>query len=270
VYVDAGRGERLGFSGLAPVLRSIWLSRSLGELGQFAEAQACAEEGLGIATTADQPFSLIGAHVTVGILGLRRGHFDRATAAFRSGMELGRAWEIHAWLENDAGFACALALQGERDEAIRVLEEASTTVPGTGVGLFLARRAAWFAEAAREGGRPQEARRLAEQALRLARAHKERGDEAWALRLLGDLASDREPLDFPAAETRYSDALALARTLEMHPLVAHCHRGLGLLYRRTGARERAQRDLGLARDLYREMGMAFWLERTDVELAELQ
>jgi tetratricopeptide (TPR) repeat protein len=140
-------------------------------------------------------------------------------------------------------------------------------VQEAGVPLFLARGMVWLGEAARLCGRPQEAGRLAEEALNLARAHKERGDEAWALRLLGDLASDRE--QFSEAEGRYRDALALADALGMRPLAAHCYRGLGLLHRRTGATERAQRELAVARELYREMGMTFWLERPDGVSAEM-
>ena len=259
--------ERLGFSGLAAVLRNTWLSRSLIELGRFAEAKACAEDGLRMATTADQPFSLIGAHFDRGIAELRQGRFDTAAAAFRSGLELGRTWDIaNAWPWGDAGLACALALQGEREEAIRVLEKARTLVQGSGVRFYLAQRASWLGEAARVCDRPEEAERLAEEALHLARAHKERGDEAWALRLLGELASDRG--QFSKAEGLYRDALAVAETLGMRPLIAHCHQGFGGLARRTGDLDRAHRELGVARDLYREMSMTFWLEGTDPELTD--
>ena len=44
----------------------------------------------------------------------------------------------------------------------------------------------------------------------------------------------RDPLDIGKAEDRYRQALALAEALGMRPLVAHCHVGLGKLYRRTG------------------------------------
>jgi hypothetical protein len=47
----------------------------------------------------------------------------------------------------------------------------------------------------------------------------------------------------------------------MRPLVAHCHLGLGKLYRRTGSQELAQEHLGSATAMYREMGMRFWLEQ---------
>jgi hypothetical protein len=51
----------------------------------------------------------------------------------------------------------------------------------------------------------------------------------------------------------------------MRPLVAHCHLGLGKLYRRTGKREHAQENLTAATTMYREMGMMYWLESATTE-----
>ncbi len=50
----------------------------------------------------------------------------------------------------------------------------------------------------------------------------------------------------------------------MRPLVAHCHRGLGKLYRRTGTREQAQEHVATATTMYRDMGMTYWLEQAEV------
>jgi hypothetical protein len=55
----------------------------------------------------------------------------------------------------------------------------------------------------------------------------------------------------------------------MRPLVAHCHLGLGKLYRRIGKRDEAREHLTTARTMYREMGMPFWLEQAEAELREL-
>jgi tetratricopeptide (TPR) repeat protein len=259
--------DRLGLAGLAAVMRNTWLSRSLSEMGEFAEAHARTEEGLRMATAVDQPFSLITAHIDLGILGLLQGSFARAAVAFRSGVEIGHTWDLRiAWPLGDAGLACALALDGQRDDAIRVLEEATTRTDGSSVRYGLAQRVAWLGEAASLCGRPQEAWRLADEALRLAWDHGERGNAAWALRLLGDLASDREQLS--EAERQYRDALALADALGMRPLIAHCHRGLGVLHRRSGDLDRARCELRVARDLYRDMGMTGWQERADSVLGE--
>jgi hypothetical protein len=55
----------------------------------------------------------------------------------------------------------------------------------------------------------------------------------------------------------------------MRPLAAHCHRGLGELSQRVGALDLARGELGVARDLYRDMSMAVWLERADAEFTAL-
>ena len=55
----------------------------------------------------------------------------------------------------------------------------------------------------------------------------------------------------------------------MCPLVAHCHLGLGKLYRRTGKRQQAQEHLTTATTMFREMDMGFWLEKAEAEMREL-
>jgi hypothetical protein len=54
----------------------------------------------------------------------------------------------------------------------------------------------------------------------------------------------------------------------MRPLVAHCHLGLGKLYRRTGKDEQAREHLALAATMYREMDMRFYLEQAEAELRD--
>jgi hypothetical protein len=54
----------------------------------------------------------------------------------------------------------------------------------------------------------------------------------------------------------------------MRPLVAHCHLGLGKLYRRTGKRAQAQEHLATATTMYREMGMTYRLATAEAELRE--
>ena len=112
--------------------------------------------------------------------------------------------------------------------------------------------------------------RSAQRALALARTHGERGYQAHALRLLGDIHTQREPPDVAPAETHYRDALALAEELGMRPLQAHCHRGLGTLYATTGQQEQARTELSAAIALYRAMDMTFWLPQTEAALAQVE
>ena len=55
----------------------------------------------------------------------------------------------------------------------------------------------------------------------------------------------------------------------MRPLAAHCHLGLGKLYRRTGKRREAQKQVATAATMYREMDMGFWLSKAETGLMEL-
>ena len=54
----------------------------------------------------------------------------------------------------------------------------------------------------------------------------------------------------------------------MRPIVAHCHLGLGKLSRRAAKREQAREHLTTATAMYREMEMAFWLEKAEAEMRE--
>jgi tetratricopeptide (TPR) repeat protein len=121
----------------------------------------------------------------------------------------------------------------------------------------------WLGEAHLACGDAARARRHAQASLEMARAQATRGTEAWAWRLLGEIAAASDPPAVQEAETAYREALTRAAELSMRPLVAHCHLGLGRLYRRTGDRAKADEHLATARTLYREMDMSFWLAHAE-------
>ena len=111
-------------------------------------------------------------------------------------------------------------------------------------------------------GRRAEARRFAELALQT----RYRSRQAEALQLLGDIATHPEQFDPEKGAEYYRSALTLAEELGMRPLAAHCHLGLGKVYRRTAKREQAQEHLTSATAMYREMDMRFWLEQAEAEM----
>ena len=55
----------------------------------------------------------------------------------------------------------------------------------------------------------------------------------------------------------------------MRPLLAHCHLGLGRLYRRTSKQREAREHLTTAVSMYREMDMRFWQAQAETETTEL-
>jgi Flp pilus assembly protein TadD len=116
-------------------------------------------------------------------------------------------------------------------------------------------------------GHLEEVHALAERALTLA--HQERGNQAFALQLLGEIAAQRDPPEVEKAEAHYREALALAGELGMRPLVAHCHLGLGALYAKAGRGKQARVELAAAIVLYQAMEMTFWLPQAEAALAKV-
>jgi tetratricopeptide (TPR) repeat protein len=169
-----------------------------------------------------------------------------------------------------AGLGYAYALQGRLAEGRALLEEAISITLRTGSLVGHALCLAWLSEACRLMGHREEAWQHARQALDLARQQKARGSEARALHQLGVVHANADPPDVAPAEAHYQQALALAEELGMRPLVAHCHRGLGLLYAATGQREQAGTELSTARAMYQEMDMTFWLPETEAALAQVE
>jgi hypothetical protein len=63
--------------------------------------------------------------------------------------------------------------------------------------------------------------------------------------------------------------MMLAEPSGMRRLVAHCHLGLGKLYRRRGNHVQAQEHLTTATAMYADIGMIYWPEQAEAELRQL-
>jgi tetratricopeptide (TPR) repeat protein len=172
-----------------------------------------------------------------------------------------------AWWAPARGYAYALT--GRIAEGLSVLEEAVEWCASRHVLQAHARRLAWLAESHLLANHVAEATAAAEQAVAFAREHRERGNEALALRVLGEVAGHGEFPNVERAEDYYRQSLALAEERAHGPLAAHCHCGLGTLYRKVGRDEQAQVELATAAEMYRAMEMPFWLERAESELLQL-
>ena len=93
--------------------------------------------------------------------------------------------------------------------------------------------------------------------------------EGQLQRLLGDIAAHPDRFEVEIAEAHYHQALALAEELGLRPLMAHCHLGLGALYRRAGKRQQAREHITTAVTMFGEMDMRYWREQAEAELKEL-
>ena len=228
-----------------------------------------AEEGLRIAETVNNPFSLIEACYGVSVVYLRQGDVQRAIPVLERAMGLCQDWHIPLFLPRLAGaLGVAYALDGRIAAGLALVEQGVEQVAARDRPRGLALAVACLSEAYLLAGRLEDAHTRAAQALDLARQYQQRGTQAWALWLLGESTARQASPEVEPAAGHYRQALALAEELGMRPLQAHCHRGLGTLYATTGQREQARTALSTAIALYRAMEMTFWLPQTEAALAQ--
>ena len=253
-----------GTTSFPAVISRVWLALTESETGTFPEALQLAEEAVRIARSADEQFSRVAALAALGHGRLRRGDLAEAVSALEEGLEVARTRNIITWYPFCAAMlGHARTLTGRHPEALALLEDAVRR-DSVRVGRNLhSLRLAWLGEAHLHAGGVDEAQSRATEALALAVTHEEHGSQAWTLRLLGEIAVQCDPPGAEAAERHYCEALTRADALGMRPLAAHCHLGLGKLYRRTGDRAKAAEHLTTAGAMYREMDMGFWLAQAE-------
>jgi tetratricopeptide (TPR) repeat protein len=262
--------ERFGLTNLPAVLSRAWLAVCYGELGMFAEGRAVGEEGLRIAEAMAHPGSLMRAYHGLGLLALRQGDLPRALPWLERALGIFQDADLPAWFDwMAATLGAAYTLSGRIADAVPLLTQATEQATATAMASHQAFCRLSLGEVQMLAGHIEEAQTLAERALALTRAHQERGNEAYVLRLLGDIAARRDPPEDEKAEDCYQQARALAEELGMRPLQAHCHRDLGTLYAKIDQRAQARAELSTAIALYRAMDMTFWLPQAEVALAQV-
>jgi class 3 adenylate cyclase/tetratricopeptide (TPR) repeat protein len=259
--VDQLKGERLherfGIFGLPSVLSRGFLAWCLAEIGEFSEGRIIGEEAVQFAQAADHRFSMMYAHLGIGVVYLRSGEFERAIPILERALELGEFAQIPVGFSYGASYlGYALTLVGRAAEGIPLLEQSTSSAIST---RFVARhslRVAYLGEAYLLTGRVEDASAAAARAFQLARIHKERGHEAYALRLLGGVSLQCDEL--AEAERHYRGALHLALELGMRPLAAHCHWGLARLFHRMHDRDAEQQHAAAARTQFRDLNIVGW------------
>jgi class 3 adenylate cyclase/tetratricopeptide (TPR) repeat protein len=262
--------ERFGTNATVAASSWTWLSLCHAELGAFTQGLAMAAEGLRIAEAVNHPFSLINACYGISIVHQRQGDMQRVAPVLERAMSLGQDWHIPFLLPRQAAaLGLAYALDGRVAAGLVLAEQGVEQQAAMRGPRLLAPALICLSEAYLLAGRLEEAHQRAAQALDQARQYTQRGRQAWALWLLGEIHAHRQPPEAEPAVTSYREALALAEELGMRPLQAHCHRGLGMLYGMTGQRQQARAALATAVDLYRDMAMTFWLPQTEEALARI-
>jgi class 3 adenylate cyclase/tetratricopeptide (TPR) repeat protein len=262
--------ERYGLYGFPAVMSRGWLAWALAERGEFEEGLVVGEEGVQIAESLDHPFTMGAVYWHLSILHRIRGELGPAARLLDRMLTLTRDWNIRLLSSLGAwSLGYVHAISGRPDEGLELLREAYAAMQSMRYLLFRPLVLVHLGEASLRAGRAEDALATAAEGLAAARERKERGYEAYALRLLAEIASSGEPSEAEKAQEQYRQAIALAEEMGMRPLIAHCRSGLARLYRRMGKRAESDKHLAVAASMYCEMGMPFWLEKAKLQVDQL-
>ncbi len=234
--VAALAGERtrdhLGLPILPSVFARSHLVECLVEVGRFGDSARYADEAVALAETTNLPDTLLWAYHGAGVHHLARGDVEAATSAFERAYGLCRTYDMPAYAPRiSAELALALALAGGAAEGMPMVQRAAEEAGARKQAASYSQVLLLLGEVSLLADRLTEAETAATSALEHFRRQGERAHEAWALRLLGDVAARRSPADVAGAEARYRASRDLAAGLGMTPLVARCESALSDLAR---------------------------------------
>ena len=236
-----------------------FLAWCLAESGDFAEAISHADHAVRLAEALGSAYALVHACSGSGLVHLRNGAFAPAIAAAERAVELCRGRDFSGlWAMPASVLGLAYSSIGRPGEAVELLERAADVA-----SVLAAPILGFLGEAYLGCGRVHDAHTVGTRALEQSAAQKERGWQAWSLRLLADVVARREAPRIEAAEESYRRAMALADDLGMRPLLGRCHLGLAALYGRAGKQQQAVEHCEVAMRLFRETAMVYWLKQAE-------
>jgi tetratricopeptide (TPR) repeat protein len=253
---------------VASLTRRAWI---FAEFGKFSEAVNYGAEAVRIADVINHPASLMEAYTGLGLVYVRRGDAEKLVKILASLEGLANIYREPTYFHMIAAFlGSAYAMCGRVADSLAVLEEAieqsiATKLMARHTIILVA-----LGESYLLANRLIEANDCANRALRRSEECDERGNQAYAHRLMGELAVASDPVDEVDAREHYGHSLTLAESLTMQPLKAHGRLGLARLFHKIGRVGSAREELAAAVDLYSSMTMPLWLSQAETVAKHLK
>jgi len=109
-----------------------------------------------------------------------------------------------------------------------------------------------------------------EEALELSQKKNEKHFEGMSRATLGRILGKADRSQYDEAEEYVLQGINILEELKLKPGYVQGYLFLGELYADTGQREKALENLKKAEGMFQEMGMDYWLRRTQEVLSRLQ
>ena len=262
--------ERFGVAGFPAAMSRTYLAWALAERGEFSEAVDIGRQGVQLAEELGHAWSLVTASWGFASVFITRGEPERAVELLDRALSLAQEWYLAALIPAVMGsLGYAKIMSGQITDGLSMLQEATKSAEESGRLALHSLLLVYLGDALVAAKRIEDARSIAERVLALCRERGERGVEAMAHQLMGEVFSHLDSSQLDPSETHYRNALKLADELGMQPLKARCNFGIAEVHRLGGDLSKAKEKLTIAIDLFRDLEMHSWHRRSEARLHEL-
>ena len=261
--------QRHGMASVPSATARSCLALGMAELGDFKVIERIGQEAVQIAEQVRNAFTLVGVYVFLGMAYLRLGKVKLALQLLEKSHQTCLNSGVRSLFSYTAGsLGYAYLLLNEPSRALTILEEGAREENLEAAAFWISHPLTVLADAYRANGKKELASETATRALDVASSREERTLEAWAMLVMAEVNADMGWLE--QAMHWYRRGLNQAAELSMLPLTAHCHMGLGQLYLKREHGEEARSEIEAAIDLYRSMGMSYWLPQAESTFAKIK
>ena len=240
-------------------------------LGDFEKAEALCEKGLRLAHEIDDLYCIGYAEWWYGLVCNLKGDGDNAVKHCQNAIKYLEETQFLtilglAWGGLGQGYYYLRELDKAREYAEKGLEIQRAVGLSAGLGWYHSN----LGHVHLDLGDLENARACAEEALKLAQDSCERTNEANARVLLGRILGKTDPSQKDKAKEYILEGISIFNELQLKPLSSQGHLYLGELYGDTGQNEKALETLKKAEAEFQEMGMDYYLRRTQEVLERLE
>ena len=236
---------------------------SMGMIGNFSQGKLYCEKAIQVAEKINHLRSLGQAELYCGYLDNIKGEYKHAIEHLQKSVELLEQSKYFLMLTLARSFlGYAYFLQGDPQKAIENIQIALKIHNDIGFMLSISTHYMYLSMAYFDLGNQEKALECIEKSVNLGHKSNEKGNEGLAHIWRGRILAKLDPLKKVEAEESIRKGIEILERLKLKALYADGYLALGEIYADRDQKEQALGYLKKAESMFEEMGMDYWLEKT--------
>ena len=250
---------------------SSYYGEAMGYLGNFEEGEVLCEKGLRLAQEVDNLYSMGFAEIMYGCLYIGKGDGKNAVEHLQNAIRYGEEAQIIPLLGIAWGFlGHGHYFLGDLQTAQKCIERGLEIFGDAELSFLSSFHHVGLSMVHLDSGDLKNAQYCAEEALRLAQSNNEKWVEGNSMVWLGKILGKAKKSQNDKAQGNILQGIKILDELKMRPHYSVGYLFLGELYAYTGQKEKALETLKKAQGMFQELGMDYWLRRTQEVLERVQ